>query len=286
MKDIETRPVKISAIFGLILLFLSLPMFISFSLLILSSFSEEMVTNFKNFSFTLKNWAELFKGHLSLTGGFTYHVWKIFLNTLVVATGVAIIVAFVSALGGYALSRINFRGRKFLMYLLLILHAFPGVAIIVGVYALYMLTLPQRNLMVYYSFFYVILARGALELPMSVWLMKGFFDSVPWELEWCAIIDGAGRWKIWKEIMIPLVKPGLLAVALFAFLAGWQDIIYVRTFLITPTLATFIESNISVEFSYMPIIAAIGTLYLLPTIFFFLTARKFLLQKHEGGLKG
>ncbi|HIP75045.1 MAG TPA: carbohydrate ABC transporter permease, partial [Thermococcus paralvinellae] len=201
--------------------------------------------------------------------------------------GVSGVVTFISALAGYSLSRIDFRGRKHMMVLLLILHAFPGVALIVGVYLLYRLTFPQNpDVIRLYSFFYVILARAALEIPMSVWLMKGFFDTIPWEFEWSGIIDGASRIKVWWKIMLPLIKPGILAVALFAFLAGWQDIIYVRTFLIDQTLATFIEANIEAEYSHMPLIAAAGTLYLLPTIIFFLTAQQILLQGYSGGIKG
>ena len=86
--------------------------------------------------------------------------------------------------------------------------------------------------------------------------------------------------------MLPLIKPGILAVALFSFLAGWQDIIYVRTFLIDQTLATFIEANIEAEYTHMPMIAAAGTLYLLPTIIFFLTAQQLLLRGYSGGIKG
>ncbi|AHF80567.1 carbohydrate ABC transporter permease [Thermococcus paralvinellae] len=289
MKDVETRPSKYEWVIILAILFASLPLILGFSLLVLSSFSKEMVTNLdlSSFRFTLENWINVFQGKLATTGGIRTNILKVTFNTLVVALGVAGVVTFISALSGYSLSRIDFRGRKHMMVLLLILHAFPGVALIVGVYLLYRLTFPQSpDIIRLYSFFYVILARAALEIPMSVWLMKGFFDTIPWEFEWSGIIDGASRIKVWWKIMLPLIKPGILAVALFAFLAGWQDIIYVRTFLIDQTLATFIEANIEAEYSHMPLIAAAGTLYLLPTIIFFLTAQQILLQGYSGGIKG
>ncbi|HIC98999.1 MAG TPA: carbohydrate ABC transporter permease [Pyrodictiaceae archaeon] len=289
MKDVETRPRRYEWIVILAILLASLPLILGFSLLMLSSFSREMVTNLDlgSFHFTLENWINVFQGKLAITGGIRTNILKVTFNTLVVALGVAGVVTFISALAGYSLSRIDFRGRKHMMVLLLILHAFPGVALIVGVYLLYRLTFPQNpDVIRLYSFFYVILARAALEIPMSVWLMKGFFDTIPWEFEWSGIIDGASRIKVWWKIMLPLIKPGILAVALFAFLAGWQDIIYVRTFLIDQTLATFIEANIEAEYSHMPLIAAAGTLYLLPTIIFFLTAQQILLQGYSGGIKG
>jgi len=289
MKDVETRPSRYEWIVILAILLASLPLILGFSLLMLSSFSREMVTNLdlSSFHFTLENWINVFQGKLAITGGIRTNILRITFNTLVVALGVSGVVTFISALAGYSLSRIDFRGRKHMMVLLLILHAFPGVALIVGVYLLYRLTFPQSpDVIRLYSFFYVILARAALEIPMSVWLMKGFFDTIPWEFEWSGIIDGASRIKVWWKIMLPLIKPGILAVALFAFLAGWQDIIYVRTFLIDQTLATFIEANIEAEYSHMPLIAAAGTLYLLPTIIFFLTAQQILLQGYSGGIKG
>jgi len=289
MRDVETRPKRYERLIILALLLASLPLIMGFSLLVLSSFSTKMVTNLdpNSFRLTLENWINLFQGKIATTGGIRVNIWRITLNTLIVALGVAGVVTGISALAGYSLSRIDFRGRKTMMVLLLVLHAFPGVALIVGVYLLYRLTFPQNYEVVgLYSFAYVILARAALEIPMSIWLMKGFFDTIPWEFEWSGIIDGASRITVWRKIMLPLIKPGILAVALFAFLAGWQDIIYVRTFLVYPTLATFIEANIEAEYSHMPLIAAAGTFYLLPTIIFFITAQQLLLQGYSGGIKG
>ena len=289
MRDVETRPRRNEWFIIVAIILVSLPLILGFLLLILSSFSEDMITNLSPNSFrpTIENWINVFQGKLAITGGIRQNILKITFNTLIVALGVSGIVTLISTLAGYSLSRMKFQGRKLMMLLLLMLHAFPGVALIVGVYLFYRLTFPQDPSMVrLYSFFYVVLARAALEIPMSVWLMKGFFDTIPWEFEWSGIIDGASRIKVWRKIMLLLIKPGILAVALFGFLAGWQDLIYVRTFLIDKTLATFIEANIEAEYSHMPLIAAAGTLYLLPTIIFFLTAQQLLLQGYSGGIKG
>jgi len=115
--------------------------------------------------------------------------------------------------------------------------------------------------------------------------MKGFFDLLPWEIEWSALVDGASRLKTWAKIMMPLIKPGVVAILIFGFLAGWQDIIYVRTFLIDKTLATFIESNLEAEMAYMPLLAAAATLYLLPTIFFYISSQKLLFKVYAGGIR-
>jgi len=198
----------------------------------------------------------------------------------------------------YAFSRMNFRGRASLMRFLILLHAFPGVALIIGVYAIYVYTyralaesrLASDMLLLAYAFLYVIVARASLEIPMSTWLMKGFFDRIPWEVEWAAIVDGASRLRAFREVMLPLVKPGLAALSIFAFMAGWEELIYVVVFLPqnAPTLASYIHYQLSggaLETSYFPIVAAAAVVYLIPTILFFVFTQRLLLEAMSGGVK-
>ncbi len=288
LKDVETKNKWKEIVYLAFLLGFSFPILVAFSLLVISSFGNRMATNFdfSDFVFSLKNWRLFFSGRIALTGGIRENIWLYTLTTAIVATGVAFLNVLVGALTGYAISRLNFKGRKVLLLSILLIHALPGSVLIVGVYFLYMLLMPSSlSYIRYFSFFYVILARAALEVPLSVWLMKGFFDLLPWEVEWSALIDGASRFKVWRSILLPLIKPGIVAVLIFGFLAGWQDIIYVRTFLIDRTLATFIESNLETELAYMPLLAAAATFYLLPTIIFYISSQKLLFKVYTGGLR-
>lgn len=298
LSDVETiSRRKYTLILGLALLLASLPLFTVYFVLIASSFSKHMVTSLSpdRLRPTLENWILFFQGKLTTAAGRIYSVWDILrfiFNTFLVAIGVSLICTITSTLAGYAFSRIKFIGRSFLMQFLILLHAFPGVALIIAVYAFYIHTklMVPRSLWVTYAFIYVIIARAALEVPMSIWIMKGFFDKIPWEVEWSAIVDGASRIRVWREIMLPLVKPGIAAVAIFSFLAGWEDLIYVLVFLppTEKTLATYIDSLLaegSLEFVHLPIVAAAGTFYLLPTIMFFVIARKLMIQAAAGGIK-
>lgn len=287
-KDVEIRTHKMELVLLLAVILASLPLITGFLLLVLSSFSKKMVTNFdpNSFVFTLRNWELLFQGRLAITGGLREDILRYLVNTAIVALGVSVLVTIVGTMSGYALSRMRFRYRKHFLLLILLLHAFPGSVLIVGVYFIYRLILPSyTEFMTAFSFFYVIVARAALEIPMSTWLMKGFFDLIPWEVEWAAIVDGASRPRVWFQVMLPLVKPGIAAVMLFGFLAGWQDLIYVRTFLVERTLATFIEANLEAEYTYMPLDAATATLYLLPTVVFFITSQQLLLKVSLAGVK-
>ena len=274
------------------------PILIVYGVLIVSSFTNKVVTGayMQGIRLTLENWVLFFQGKLTTSAASVYTSWDILRfigNTLLVAAGVSSLVTVLAALSGYAFSRMKFYGRSALMQLLILLHAFPGVALIIAVYTLYVytkLSLPSTY-WVAYSILYVVVARGALEIPMSIWVMKGFFDKIPWEVEWSALVDGASRIKVWKDIVLPLVKPGIATIAVFSFMAGWEDLIYVLVFLPPreKTLATYIASILSggsLEVVHLPIVAAAGTLYLFPTILFFIFARSYMLQTSLSGVKG
>jgi inositol-phosphate transport system permease protein len=297
--DVETiNRRRLNLVLALALGLASAPMLFLYLLLVLSSFADTMLTGPDIFQaeYSLRNWRMLFEGQLSPEAGRIYttrDIVMIIANTLVVALGVTAVVVLVSVMAGYAFSRLRFRWRRGLMESIILLHAFPGVALIIAVYAVYVWSLgfvPRSpGARAAYAMLYTVLARASLEIPMSIWLMKGFFDRIPWEIEWSALVDGASRLTVWRRIMLPLVKPGIAALAIFAFLAGWEDLIYVRVFLYPDikTLATFIEETVAgIETSYLPVVAAAGTLYLLPTILFFVATQRLLLEAMSGGVKG
>ncbi len=304
--DAETYPKRrLTLVIAAAVLLASLPMLTTYILLVLSSFSETLVTGAeflegKPIRFTLRYWEALLSGRLSaiVMTPVTINVWETILNTLIVALGVSLVVTLASTLAGYAFSRMRFRFRERLMELIILLHAFPGVTLLIGVYLLYIWTLASLLHGVggagraFAVFAYTILARASLEIPMSVWMMKGFFDKIPWEVEWSALIDGASRIRTWLEVMLPQVKPGIAALAIFSFLAGWEDFIYVYVFLYLGTegkyltLATLIDQLVgNLETAELPLAAAAGVLYLLPTIAFFALTQRLLLEAYTGGVK-
>lgn len=179
LSDVEVRSKARQTFYSIILIALSVPVIMAFSMLVLSSFANQMVTNFdfSKVKFTLRNWQLLFQGRIAITGGLRENIFLYLLNTAVVAFGVAIVTTLVGTLSGYAISRIKFKGRKFILLMMLMLHALPGSILIVGVYFLYRLWMPTNlNALKYFSFFYVIVARAALEIPLCV-AHEGLFRS-------------------------------------------------------------------------------------------------------------
>jgi len=286
---------RMKIVIALALLFASTPILMTYTMLVLSSFSREIVTDpfLRDFEFTLDNWILFLTGRLTYAAaGLGYNVVELVASTLIVALGVAIVATVSSMLAAYSLSRMDFKGRRAMLAGLILLHAFPGVAMIIGVYIIYialgLATGLQGN--VAYAMIYVILARAALEVPMATWLFKGFFDKIPWEVEWSALVDGASRLTVWRKILVPMIKPGIAAVLIFTFLAGWEEFVYLWVFLKPSgidSLPTFIEEVVaSAEYYQLTIVAAAGTFYLMPTILFFVLTQRLLLEAYSGGLKG
>ena len=211
-------------------------------------------------------------------------VWEAFANSLTLAVVQTVLVLTVSTLAGYYLSRFQFSGRATFLQSLLVLHAFPAMTLIIPIF-----------LLLYWSGMLdtltgVILVIATLELPFSIFIMKGFFDAVPWDIEMSALTDGASRRQAFFRIVLPQVKVGLLAVGVFAFLKGWEEYVFVRTLLFdkqnwTMSLYIFWVSDDIMGVDY-GIVAAVAVFYVLPSILLYIFCQKYLVQMSIGGIKG
>ncbi len=233
--------------------------------------------------FTLQNWTFLSDPE----------IWKVTLNTFGIAVGMVIGVGFVSSLAGYALSRMNFAGRKGFLGLTLILHAFRPEMLLIAIFhvLLFIGGIPLIGKFIGFNTVGgVALVMISLELPLGIWLMKGFFDNVTWDMERSALIDGASRFRVWWEIILPQVKPGLAALAIFEFVSGWNAFLIPFTF----TLGSKV-SNLPVYLNRFSgdtslvawnQVAAIGLFSLIPVLIFFIFTQESLLSIYGGGSKG
>lgn len=220
-------------------------------------------------------------------------IWQTTLNSLIIAVSMVIGVGFISSLAGYALSRMNFAGRKGFLSLTLVLHAFPSVTLLIAIFFVlqFISGIPLLgSLFGYNTVGGVALVMVALELPLGIWLMKGFFDNLSWDMERAALIDGASRFRVWWEIILPQIKPGLAALAVFTFLTGWSAYLVPATF----TIGTKV-SNLPVYLNQLQgdtaptswsTVAAVGLFQLIPVMIFFIFTQELLLNIYAGGSKG
>jgi inositol-phosphate transport system permease protein len=235
--------------------------------------------------FTLENWSFLTDP--------AFGIWKVTLNTFGIAMGMVLGVGLVATLTGYALARMNFAGRKGFLGLVLALHAFRPEMLLIAIFhvLLFIGGLPLiGSAFGFNTVGGVAAVMVALQLPLGIWLMKGFFDNLSWDMERAALIDGASRLRVWWEIIIPQVKPGIAALAIFNFVTGWNAYLIPFTF----TLGTKV-SNLPVylnQFSQdtglagWSQVAAIGLFSIVPVMIFFIFTQEALLNIYAGGTKG
>ena len=220
-------------------------------------------------------------------------VWRVTLTSFLLAVGMVIGVGTVSSLAAYSLSRMNFSGRKSFLSLTLMLHAFPSVTLLIAIFFVlnFLSKLPAIGAAIGYNTLGgVALVMIALDLPLGIWLMKGFFDNLSWDMERAALIDGASRFRVWWEIIIPLIKPGLAALAIFNFLSGWSAFLIPFTFTVgtkVANLPVYMRQMISdTAPTNWNMIAAVGMFQLIPVLIFFVFTQEMLLSVYAGGSKG
>lgn len=261
----------------------TLPIILMYLWLLLSSFSEQMKYGFIPVHFTIENWKFLWTS-VDQGGSGLPSIWKATWNSFVFSGSLTVLEVIIGVMAGYALARIEFPGRQALMKTSLLLHAFPSVALLIAVF--YILNF----LGLFDSLLGVILVKTALQIPMTAWIIKGFFDDVPWDVEWAGMIDGCSRFKVWFTIVLPLVKPGIAAVSIFSFLSGWSEFLLLYTFILSDdnvTLASYLQKLISnpnmINYGFL---SAVSLFYMIPVLFFFIFTQKSLMQMSAGGGKG
>lgn len=211
-------------------------------------------------------------------------IWAVTFNTFVFASTTAFLVTLLSTTAGYALSRLNMPGRPYFLGGLIILHAFPTITLIIAIFII------LQAMGLFDTLLGIILVKAALELPFGVWIMKGFYDTVPWEIEMAGVQDGASRFRVWWELVMPQVKPGLAALLIISFLSGWSE--FVLPLVLAPgsstqVLSTFmnavIQDDATADFG---LFKAIGMYYSIPVIVIYLIFQKQLMNIYGGGTKG
>lgn len=270
---------------------------LGFLWLLITSFSTR-VEGLQSLGWTLNNWRFLWE---SPFGPQYPSIWVVTLNTLVMSLIMTLIVVVVSSLTGYALSRMKFPGRKGFLSLTLILHAFPSVTLLIPIYfvLLWIAKIPLigRDVPLLGGFGYntiggVALVMVAFQLPFGIWIMKGFFDNISWDMERSALIDGASRFKVWWQIIMPNIKPGIAALSIFSFLTAWNAYLIPLTFtagragksaVLSLYLQNFISESVMTEWNA---VAAVGLFQLVPVVLFFLFTQEALLNIYGGGKKG
>lgn len=211
-------------------------------------------------------------------------VWEAFANSLLLASTQTVIVVTVSTLAAYYLSRFSFRGRNTFLQSLLVLQAFPAITLVIPIF-LIVFWVGLLN-----TLYAPILVLTALELPFFIFIMKGFFDAVPWDIEMSAMTDGASRREAFWMVVLPQVRVGMIAIGVFAFIKGWEEYVFVNglrtgdSYWVMSTYLYYVREDVmGVDYG---MVAAVAVLYVLPALILYLFCQKYLTQMTLGGVKG
>ncbi len=199
-------------------------------------------------------------------------------NSVIVAAGTLVLGLVLAVPAAYAFSRFRFRGRRTFRTLFLVVNMFPVVLLLLPLFVIF------RALHLLDTYPALILADATFALPFAVWLLSGYMESIPRDLDEAAMIDGASRLQTMRLVVMPLALPGIVAVGIYLFIASWNEYLFalmlsgerVRT--VTVALQMFIGEN-QVQWG---LLTAGGTLVALPVVLLFLAVQRHL----AGGLTG
>jgi multiple sugar transport system permease protein len=153
-------------------------------------------------------------------------------NTMLVAVVATFISIACSVFAAYAIERLRFRGARYVGVSIFLAYLVPPSILFIPLAAVI------QNLGLFDTRLALILTYPTFLIPFCTWLMMGYFRSIPFELEECALVDGASRWQILTRIILPLAVPGLISAGIFAFTLSWNEFIYALTFISSSEVKT------------------------------------------------
>ncbi len=205
-------------------------------------------------------------------------------NSLIITFAVTLIGVSLASMAGYAFSRYKFPGKKAILSSILITQMFPATMLLLPLYIMI------SKLDLVNSFNGIIILYSATALPFCIWLMKGYYDTIPFSLEESALVDGASKFYAFYKIILPLAAPALVITALFSFMAAWNEYIVAAQVLwyedkfTLPLGLKSLQGNMTTEWGMY---AAGALLVSIPVIILFLSLSKWLVSGLTlGSVKG
>lgn len=208
-----------------------------------------------------------------------------FKNSLIVSIGTTLLTLLAAVPGGYVLSRFHFRGTRALLLVILATQMFPYVTILISLYTLF------RQLHMLNTYPALVLSFTTFSLPFSIWMIKGFCDTMPTDLEDAARVDGSSRLRTLWSVVIPIIIPGVVAVGFFSFLNSWNELLFALTLTSSPDMRTipagFVLTYIGEFQDRWPDMMAASVVVALPIVILFTLFQKQLVSGlMAGAVKG
>jgi ABC-type glycerol-3-phosphate transport system permease component len=206
------------------------------------------------------------------------------LNSAVVSTMAVLLTLLTAAMCAYPLARMSFRGDGVILFLIVVPMMIPGLVNLVPTYMI-LATIGVLN-----TYLGLILVYWVQSLPISIWILRGFFQALPYELEEAAVMDGASPWQTLFSVLLPIAQPALLAVAVLVFLAAWNDFIIASIITSSAEMRTaqiYLYANIGdTQTDWGGLMAAAVVVTIPVVVVFAVLQRRFVAGLTTGALKG
>ncbi|GGM86812.1 sugar ABC transporter permease [Streptomyces fuscichromogenes] len=210
--------------------------------------------------------------------------WNWFETTMIVVGGTTVIGLILASTTGYAVSRMRFPGYRKFMWLLLLTQMFPIAVLIVPMYQI------LSRLGLIDSYLGLILVYCTTVVPYTGWLLKGYFDTIPFEIDEAGRVDGLSPFGTFARLILPLAKPGLAVAAFYNFLTAFGEVAFASTFMLSDDKYTFavgLQSFISEHDAQRNLMTATAVLIAIPVaVFFYLVQKNLVTGLTAGGTKG
>ncbi|MEW2247531.1 MULTISPECIES: sugar ABC transporter permease [unclassified Streptomyces] len=205
-------------------------------------------------------------------------------SSLIVSLGTTVIGVLVAATTGYAVSRMRFPGYRKFMWILLVTQMFPVAVLMVPMYQI------LSELQLVDNYFGLILIYCTTAVPYCAWLLKGYFDTIPFEIDEAGRVDGLTPFGTFARLILPLARPGLAVAGFYSFITAFGEVAFATTFMLDDskyTLAVGLQSFISEHDAQRNLMAATAVLIAIPvSAFFYLVQKNLVTGLTAGGTKG
>jgi len=215
-------------------------------------------------------------------------IWKTiplghyFVNSLIVSVSATVCSVTIAIFAAYAISRYRFRGRSAFTVTVLATQMFPGILFLLPLFVIFVNIEKSLGIALYGTYPGLIITYLTFSLPFSIWMLVGYFNAIPRELEEAAMVDGASPIGALFRVLIPVSLPGIVAVAIFAFITAWGEVLFasVLTTDATTTLAIGLRNYASQSNVYWNQLMAAAIVVSLPVVIAFLAMQRYIV----GGL--
>ncbi|HEY3339775.1 MAG TPA: carbohydrate ABC transporter permease [Propionicimonas sp.] len=276
MRDTVAFKTSRAVVLGLLFIFCALPIYV----ILVSSFKP-----LQDVSGEWTWWPKNFTIEPYITMWRTVPLGQYFINSVVVSLSSTTLAVSVAILAAYSVTRLRWRGQRLFSMLVLSTQMFPGILFLLPLYLLFVQIQRTVGVQLTGSYLGLIITYLTFSLPFATWMLMGFFAAMPVELEEAAMIDGTSHFGGFVRIILPIARPGIAAVAVFAFMNAWGEVLFasVLTNRATRTLAVGMQAfSTNIEVRWNEAMAA-SILISLPVLIGFLAVQRQIVQGLSAG---